>query len=130
MDEKWPSVPHHCQCSSLHGHWNYHRRRRRVYQLTITNAYGSTTSRLVNVSAFSTVPPSFAITELTISGGNFSFTTPVLTSGSTYLVQTSSTLAPGSWITVQTIVGSGSSQSISFPYSNAIPGAFYRIMEQ
>lgn len=101
-----------------------------VYQLTITNAYGSTTSRLVNVSAFSTVPPSFAITELTISGGNFSFTTPVLTSGSTYLVQTSSTLAPGSWITVQTIVGSGSSQSISFPYSNAIPGAFYRIMEQ
>ena len=103
-----------------------------VYQLTITNPAGSIASRSVTLGLYNPNPvvPPFVVTNPGLSGGNFTFSTPLLTSGKTYALQSSRTLAAGTWTTVQTLSGTGTSQPVSIPYNTAIPGCFYRIVEQ
>ncbi len=102
-----------------------------TYQLTITNAFGSVSSRQVVLSVYDPNPvvAPFLLTAPQLSAGSFSFGTPVLTSGVSYLLQTSPTLTTPAWTTLQTLGGTGATQPVTLTVPANATSGFYRLIQ-
>lgn len=50
--------------------------------------------------------------------------------GETYVVQKNASLSPGTWIDVQTIIGSGANQQVLIPLDISAQRGFYRVVKQ
>lgn len=101
-----------------------------TYQLIVTNDYGSAISREIvirdSISPVGpTFPPFFAAGNPTLLNGTFRFVAPTL-AGQNYRVESSVSLASGTWTLVETFVGDGSPRLCSYPLSGQ--EAFYRVL--
>jgi hypothetical protein len=86
------------------------------------------TSGIIKVG--SNVAPAPTITFPTVSGTNFTLQVASSQSGFNYVVQSTPTLAPPAWTSIQTNAGTGGTLTFTIPITPGNPQQFFRISVQ